>query len=110
MTSIGRWRPSPSLGGSGDFRLDDARHAGVDVYVTSDLRHHPASEFREYDGPALIDVPHWAAEWTWLPVAEQVLAADLAAQSLDVTTAVSRICTDPWNHRAARPETPVTHA
>ncbi|MFY9915417.1 MAG: Nif3-like dinuclear metal center hexameric protein [Nocardioidaceae bacterium] len=98
------------LGGSGDFRLDDARHAGVDVYVTSDLRHHPASEFREHDGPALIDVPHWAAEWTWLPVAEQVLGADLAAQSLDVTTTVSRICTDPWNHRAARPETPVTHA
>ncbi len=97
------------LGGAGDFRLDDARSAGVDVYVTSDLRHHPASEFREHDGPALIDVPHWAAEWTWLPVAERVLAADLAARGWDVTTAVSRICTDPWNHRAPSLETP-THA
>ncbi len=42
---------------------------GADVYVTSDLRHHPASELREHaDGPALVDVAHWAAEWTWLPV------------------------------------------
>lgn len=91
------------LGGAGDFRLDDARRAGVDVYVTSDLRHHPASEFREHDGPALVDVPHWAAEWTWLPVAERVLTGDLTARGLDVTTAVSRICTDPWNHRAPSP-------
>ena len=22
----------------------------------------------EHDGPALVDVAHWAAEWTWLPV------------------------------------------
>ena len=41
----------------------------ADVYVTSDLRHHPASEFLEQaTGPALVDVAHWAAEWTWLPV------------------------------------------
>ena len=40
----------------------------ADVYVTSDLRHHPAAEFLEKDGPALVDVAHWAAEWTWLPV------------------------------------------
>lgn len=97
------------LGGAGDFRLDDARLAGVDVYVTSDLRHHPASEFREYDGPALIDVPHWAAEWTWLPVAQRVLTEDLAAAGLAVSSTVSRICTDPWNHRAASPHPPNTH-
>ncbi|MEJ7742047.1 MAG: Nif3-like dinuclear metal center hexameric protein [Nocardioidaceae bacterium] len=57
---------------------------GVDVYVTSDLRHHPASEFREYDdAPALIDVPHWAAEWTWLPVARQSLSEMLGGAWLD---------------------------
>ena len=38
-------------GGAGDFLLDRARAAGVDVYVTSDLRHHPASELREHGRP-----------------------------------------------------------
>ena len=55
-------------GGAGDFLLDRARAAGADVYLTSDLRHHPASELREHGAPALVDVAHWAAEWTWLPV------------------------------------------
>lgn len=86
-------------GGAGDFLLDDARGRSVDVYVTSDLRHHPASEFREHSSaPALVDVPHWAAEWTWLPVVSAALADRLAAPS--VSMAVSHICTDPWNHRA----------
>lgn len=90
------------VAGAGDFVLDEARHSGVDVYVTSDLRHHPASEFREYDGaPALIDVPHWAAEWTWLPVVQQALTESWLAQGWDITSEVSRTCTDPWNYRAA---------
>lgn len=89
------------LGGSGDFMLDTAREAGVDVFVTSDLRHHPASELRECDGaPALVDVPHWAAEWTWLPRAAQALTDQLAAAGRTVTCAVSDLCTDPWNYRA----------
>lgn len=91
------------LGGAGDSRLDAARRAGVDAYVTSDLRHHPASEFREHDGPALIDVPHWAAEWTWLPVAQRLVSDDLAAAGLAVESSVSHICTDPWNHQAPSP-------
>ncbi len=90
------------VAGAGDFLLDEARSSGVDVYVTSDLRHHPASEFREYDGaPALIDVPHWAAEWTWLPAARHTLNESWAAQDWSITSGVSRICTDPWNYRAA---------
>ncbi len=93
-------------GGAGDFLLDDVRLAGVDVFVTSDLRHHPASEFREYDGPALIDVPHWAAEWTWLPVVQDILTRDLSDEGRQVSSQVSRICTDPWNYRASSPMTP----
>jgi dinuclear metal center YbgI/SA1388 family protein len=89
-------------GGAGDFLLDDARASGADVFVTSDLRHHPASEFREHPGaPALIDVPHWAAEWTWLPVAEDALSSVLDQRGLAVKSEVSRICTDPWNYRAS---------
>lgn len=89
-------------GGAGDFLLSDARSSGVDVYVTSDLRHHPASEFREHLGaPALVDVPHWAAEWTWLPVLQDCLGGALLERGWSVEVEVSRICTDPWNYRAA---------
>ena len=82
-------------GGAGDFMLDLARTSNVDVYVTSDLRHHPASEFREHPrAPALIDVPHWAAEWTWLPVpARRPADRTQATRPGGVETEVSRICT-----------------
>ncbi|MBA3233054.1 MAG: Nif3-like dinuclear metal center hexameric protein [Propionibacteriales bacterium] len=86
-------------GGAGDFLLDEARATGADVYLTSDLRHHPASELREHpDAPALVDVPHWAAEWMWLPVAERALTSRLPGGA-GITTYVSRLCTDPWTHR-----------
>ncbi len=93
-------------GGAGDFLLDTARDRRADVYVTSDLRHHPASEAREHpDAPALVDVPHWAAEWMWLPVVERELSGRLKDADATIETAVSRICTDPWNHRASRTRT-----
>ncbi|MEU5882295.1 Nif3-like dinuclear metal center hexameric protein [Spirillospora sp. NPDC047279] len=79
-------------GGAGDSLLDTARAAGVDVYLTADLRHHPASEFAEYDGPALVDAAHWATEWPWLADAERRLAL-----KLDVTTRVSTLVTDAWS-------------
>jgi dinuclear metal center YbgI/SA1388 family protein len=64
-------------GGAGDSLLDAARTAGVDVYVTADLRHHPASEFGEQGGPALIDAAHWATEWPWLADAQRRLTGAL---------------------------------
>jgi len=83
-------------GGAGDFLLGDVLGADADVYVTSDLRHHPAMEFAEQGGPALVDVSHWAAEWTWLPH-----VAHRLAEALDtVETRVSTICTDAWRFRA----------
>lgn len=83
-------------GGAGDDLLDAARAAGADVYVTSDLRHHPASEAVAWDdAPALVDVPHWAAEWLWLPR----LAAELRSQLDGVPVTVSEIVTDPWTFR-----------
>jgi dinuclear metal center YbgI/SA1388 family protein len=93
-------------GGAGDFLLDRARAEGVDVYLTSDLRHHPASELREhasYSGaPALVDVAHWAAESTWLPVLRERLVAALnqpeAGDTVEVR--VSATNTDPWTFRA----------
>lgn len=95
-------------GGAGDGFLDQARSSGADVYVTSDLRHHPASELREhaYDDPAgglaLVDVAHWAAEWTWLPAAAQRLQEAMVVAGTTVDTHVSRICTDPWRFHVAQ--------
>ena len=84
-------------GGAGDFLLDTVAGTDADVYVTSDLRHHPAAEFAERGGPALIDVAHWSAESMWLPVVETKLAAALGDT---VETRVSTIRTDPWQFRA----------
>ena len=53
-------------GGAGDAFLADAAAAGVDAYLTADLRHHPASEHLAGGGPALLDAAHWATERPWL--------------------------------------------
>ncbi|GAA2114047.1 Nif3-like dinuclear metal center hexameric protein [Nocardioides bigeumensis] len=89
-------------GGAGDFLLDElATRDDIDVYVTSDLRHHPAAEFLEKGGPALLDVPHWAAEWTWLPLVQSRLGRATGDGGLGdtVEARVSRIVTDPWRAR-----------
>ena len=83
-------------GGAGDFLLDRVLSSGADVYVTSDLRHHVAGEFLEKGGPSLLDVSHWAAEWTWLP--ELATRLDDALGDT-VETRVSTLCTDAWQDR-----------
>ncbi|HSV39543.1 MAG TPA: Nif3-like dinuclear metal center hexameric protein [Nocardioidaceae bacterium] len=88
--------------GAGDSLLDLVAGSEADVYVTSDLRHHRAGEFLELEGPALVDVAHWAAEWTWLPVAEERVVAGLEARGYTVETRVSTLVTDPWTFRADR--------
>ena len=91
-------------GGAGDFLLDAVRATDADVYVTSDLRHHPASEFLEHGGTALLDVAHWAAEWTWLPLLEARMREEWPAEGdgapATVEVRVSTTCTDPWTARA----------
>jgi hypothetical protein len=85
------------VGGAGDTEFDRVRAAGADAYVTADLRHHPATEARAYDeGPALVDVAHWASEWPWLKDAERLLIAGLAEQGSTVETRISTLCTDAW--------------
>ncbi len=89
-------------GGSGDFLLGQMSTSDVDAYLTSDLKHHRASEYAEQvqfdgrEGPALIDVAHWAAEWTWLPVVRDRLVAALGDR---VEVQVSTLRTDPWQFR-----------
>ncbi|MBW4094723.1 MAG: Nif3-like dinuclear metal center hexameric protein [Acidobacteria bacterium] len=87
-------------GGAGDGLFDAVRASGADVYVTADLRHHPASEARESAAggrPFLIDVSHFASEWLWLPAAATALGNVLADQGFDVELAVSQTNSDPWD-------------
>ena len=80
-------------GGAGDSMLHLARAAGVDVYLTADLRHHPATDhLAEPGAPALVDVAHWASEHPWCAQAAAVLAR--AAPDLDITVSTTR--TDAW--------------
>ena len=87
-------------GGAGDEFLADVTAAGVDAYVTSDLRHHPASEHLAGGGPVLLDAAHWATERPWL----DVLAEELRG-ALEVEALVSDVVTDVWTVHAA-PNTP----
>jgi putative NIF3 family GTP cyclohydrolase 1 type 2 len=87
--------------GAGDSLLAEPAVLSSDVFITSDLRHHPASEFLEQgslgDGPALINISHFAAEWLWLEVA----AGELRSR-LGVSVVVSDLNTDPWNFQVQR--------
>jgi dinuclear metal center YbgI/SA1388 family protein len=88
-------------GGAGDGYLADARAAGVDAYLTADLRHHPASEYLAEPGPALLDAAHWATERPWL----DELAGWLRAET-GVQVEVSDLDTDPWTVHAPAPIRP----
>ncbi len=79
--------------GAGDGYLQLALDSGADVYITSDLRHHPALEILQQAKAqdrdfSLIDISHWAAEFLWLEQA----ASELSDLNLDVI--VSDIRTD----------------
>lgn len=97
------------LGGAGDSLFAEVRAAGAQVYVTSDLRHHPAAEARDEshrtDGsPALVDTSHWAAESLWLPHAAEQLRTALAEDGFEVAMTVSELRADPWNMRIDQPD------
>ena len=87
------------VGGSGADTLESARAAGVDVVVTSDLKHHAVLDHRESGGPALVDVAHFASEWPWVAAYAGLLQRDLLAAGFDVDVQYSSIVTDPWTFR-----------
>ena len=81
-------------GGAGDSLLAAAAAAGVQAYVTADLRHHPADEHRRSSGVGLVDVAHWASEYPWCTQAAELLRAHFGAT---LPIIVSPLRTDPWN-------------
>ena len=101
----GRVRIVAVMGGSGADQFDAVRDSGADVYVTADLRHHPALEAREESRggtPYLVDAGHWATESLWLAsVRERLLRALGEDPAPDVRAArvegrLSSVRTEPW--------------
>ncbi|MGQ4414046.1 Nif3-like dinuclear metal center hexameric protein [Streptomyces sp. SAS_269] len=91
-------------GGSGDSLFDQVRAAGVDAFLTADLRHHPAAEFIAAVAPrplALLDAAHWATEWPWCELAAAQLDEISDRHGWDLRVHVSRTVTDPWTAHAA---------
>ncbi|MFE9253736.1 Nif3-like dinuclear metal center hexameric protein [Streptomyces sp. NPDC006879] len=96
-------------GGSGDSLFSQVRAAGVDAFLTADLRHHPVSEARETSPLALVDAAHFATEWPWCEQAAAQLDALSERHGWGLRTHVSHKVTDPWTAHAASPRTPSRH-
>ncbi|GAA5204177.1 Nif3-like dinuclear metal center hexameric protein [Streptomyces thinghirensis] len=91
-------------GGSGDSLFDHVRAAGVDAFLTADLRHHPVSEFtaeRAHSPLALLDAAHWATEWPWCELGAAQLDEISDRHGWDLRVHVSKTVTDPWTAHAA---------
>lgn len=92
-------------GGAGDSLLGNAARAGVDAYLTGDLRHHPVDEARRAGGPALIDAGHWATEFPWCAQVAEMLTAEAGvpatvyARPTDPFTVVTRTVGEPRDGR-----------
>lgn len=94
-----------ACGGAGDSLLDTARHAGAEVYVTGDLRHHVVLDALTL-GMSVIDAGHHATESAALPALIEQLTAYAAARGLSAGLLASTTATHPWSdycaHRVAK--------
>jgi dinuclear metal center YbgI/SA1388 family protein len=79
--------------GSGASLIPEALAAGVDAYVTSDLKYHDADRA---PGLALVSLPHARVERVAMKAWAKVLERTLAPDGVEVRFAVSD--TDPWQH------------
>ncbi|MER6616756.1 Nif3-like dinuclear metal center hexameric protein [Streptomyces xantholiticus] len=84
-------------GGSGDSLFEQVRAAGVDAFLTADLRHHPASEATQHSPLGLVDAAHWATEWPWCEQAAAQLDEISDRHGWDLRVHVSKTVTDPWS-------------
>jgi len=87
-------------GGSCGDLTGAAAETGADAFVTSDLKHHRASEAVADHDIALVDAAHWATEQPWVTSARDLLAGDLGARGITVEVTASTIVTDPWTLHA----------
>lgn len=73
--------------------MRDALRAGVDAYITGDLKHHQALDAASA-GLAVIDAGHHGTEWPFVPLLAAQLSA--AAKDLGGEVLVSETRTDPF--------------
>lgn len=114
-------RTVATLPGSGDSCFDEVRASGADVYITSDLRHHPALDAilqAQYEAklrrlgalqpsdsatiakPLLINTPHSAIERSAFTYAPEDIAREARLRwGVSLHSHVSTLNTDPWNSR-----------
>ncbi|MBY5163941.1 Nif3-like dinuclear metal center hexameric protein [Salsipaludibacter albus] len=84
------------VGGAGDSMVDVALAAGVDVYVTGDLRHHVVLDALE-QGLALVDAGHHAVEVAAMVPWIELLRADATGEGLSAPVVASNVSTRPWS-------------
>jgi hypothetical protein len=83
------------VGGAGDSLLPAALAAGVDVYVTGDLRHHVTLDALA-QGLALIDAGHHATEVAAMPAWIDRLRAGARDRALIAPVVASSVSTVTW--------------
>ncbi|MFH8615717.1 Nif3-like dinuclear metal center hexameric protein [Streptomyces sp. NPDC017979] len=93
-------------GGSGDSLFEAVRAAGVDAFLTADLRHHPASEATQHSPLGLVDAAHWATEWPWCEQAAAQLDEISDRHGWGLRVHVSATVTDPWSSHTSSPGAP----
>lgn len=88
------------LPGSGDSEISAAAASGADVYVTSDLRHHPVLDAVQETGMAFINTPHAAIEKLVFTLMKDDVPALLSERfGVEMPMEVTDINTDPWSMR-----------
>jgi dinuclear metal center YbgI/SA1388 family protein len=80
-------------GGAGGDYVPDAVECGVDLYITSDVKHHQAQWARE-KGLCLIDGGHYGTEKIFVPVMASFLRGIFSARGVEVTE--SLVSADPF--------------
>jgi dinuclear metal center YbgI/SA1388 family protein len=80
--------------GAGDSYFQNAFEADADVFISSDLRHHPVQDARSLYGFAIIDTPHFVSEYLWLYLLEGQIKS---FSNNDIEVVRSEIVTDPWD-------------
>lgn len=77
-------------GGSGADLIEDALRAGVDAYVTGEVKHHQALDAAAA-GLAVIDAGHFGTEWPFVAHVADMLRSEGPGEVL-----VTELRTDPW--------------
>ena len=88
-------RTVATVGGAGDGLIEAALGAGVEAYVTGDLRHHVTLDALE-QGLALIDAGHHATEAAAMPAWIERLQAAATTRGLTAPVVASTVPTSPW--------------